>query len=582
MAVPFKLAPYIGRKELTYSLKTKCYHTAKTRCMCVLSAVHSLFENWDEMKTLTRDEIKLFVGRYIKDQIDSLDNLTFRPDEYQKAIHDSRDRRERIETLENSKGSQHQIDRLYAEEDRAQEIMNNLQSLTVNSPAMVMVEICKRNRINPVKLSDAHRPLLVQAVSRIYEEIENLRNQYAEGALDISFNDTYLKEAMEYAYKAPLVTHDSSVTGDGTNIEADESILISEAYNSYLQQFNSNEVRAINKKRSSLDLWLEIIGDTPLGTIDKAKVRKFLSILQKLPSNRKKHYPDKSIKEILDLEISVDGFMTNSTINDHLSPLSSFMQFAVQQYNLPYNENPFAGMNLKKTGNKDEQRDPFNKKQLTGLFSSPIYQGCESPRTQARYREGKIIIKDSIYWVPLISAYSGIRLNEILQLYVGDIYQAEGIWVFDINQDGNDKKIKSTGSRRILPIHSKILELGFIEYLDKTKAKGESRAFYDAKMSSDGTYSNSFSKKFSNLLDRYDLKTPKTSFHSFRHNVTDILRFSEKVDDETSNFITGHTSQGVKARYGGSSTSKEYLLKRIPKMALAVEELQYPFLDDVL
>ncbi len=64
MAVPAKFTPVLARKELTYSLKTKCYHEAKSRCVRVLPAVHTLFENLDRMKTLTRDEIKLYIGRY--------------------------------------------------------------------------------------------------------------------------------------------------------------------------------------------------------------------------------------------------------------------------------------------------------------------------------------------------------------------------------------------------------------------------------------------------------------------------------------------------------------------------------------
>ena len=39
LAVPSKFAPIIQCKELTYSLKTKCYHEAKSRCAYILPIV---------------------------------------------------------------------------------------------------------------------------------------------------------------------------------------------------------------------------------------------------------------------------------------------------------------------------------------------------------------------------------------------------------------------------------------------------------------------------------------------------------------------------------------------------------------
>ena len=50
------------------------------------------------------------------------------------------------------------------------------------------------------------------------------------------------------------------------------------------------------------------------------------------------------------------------------------------------------------------------------------------------------------------------------------------------------------------------------------------RVFEDASLANDGTYSSTFSKWFSRYLEKVELKTAKTSFHSFRHNLKDFFR----------------------------------------------------------
>ena len=69
-----------------------------------------------------------------------------------------------------------------------------------------------------------------------------------------------------------------------------------------------------------------------------------------------------------------------------------------------------------------------------------------------------------------------MRLEEISQLSVDDVYFVDGIWVFDVNtkpsRDGrNDKQVKNKNAVRIVPMHNKLIDLGFIEYVDSIKIK---------------------------------------------------------------------------------------------------------------
>ena len=78
---------------------------------------------------------------------------------------------------------------------------------------------------------------------------------------------------------------------------------------------------------------------------------------------------------------------------------------------------------------------------------------------------------------PLIGLYSGMRLEEICQLYCEDIVEKNSIWCFDINQnpskDGTvDKQLKNLNAVRLVPIHDRLRELGFLEHVQKMKKFG--------------------------------------------------------------------------------------------------------------
>ena len=69
-----------------------------------------------------------------------------------------------------------------------------------------------------------------------------------------------------------------------------------------------------------------------------------------------------------------------------------------------------------------------------------------------------------------------MRANEICSLYLDNVKELRGNqrdkrWCFDIIQeeDRPDKRLKNLSSRRIVPIHQTLLELGFVDFLNLIK-----------------------------------------------------------------------------------------------------------------
>ena len=71
-----------------------------------------------------------------------------------------------------------------------------------------------------------------------------------------------------------------------------------------------------------------------------------------------------------------------------------------------------------------------------------------------------------------------MRLNEICSLYLDNIRQIKGNhrekrWCIDILEEPErpDKHLKTLSSRRIVPIHDTLLDLGLIEFIDLMKKR---------------------------------------------------------------------------------------------------------------
>ncbi len=161
------------------------------------------------------------------------------------------------------------------------------------------------------------------------------------------------------------------------------------------------------------------------------------------------------------------------------------------------------------------------------------------------------MIRDGKYWIPLIALYSGMRLGEIVQLLVSDIKSDDGVTYFDIRRgEGEKKQIKTLSSIRRVPVHKTLIELGLSDHLAAARAaRPKERLFEDIKPGANGDFSHNFSKWFGRYLREVGAKTPKTTFHSFRHNFKDAL-VAASVPENYARMLMGHSDDGVHGLYG--------------------------------
>ncbi len=311
-------------------------------------------------------------------------------------------------------------------------------------------------------------------------------------------------------------------------------------------------VKTLEDHNAVFSLFLEVAGDLPIEQVDKALMRDFKNTIIQLPPNMRKigKYKDKSITEIIEME--PEKTISPHTINKYLSRLSNMLSYAVSHGYLP--ANPASGLKVRLKNRPDEERSVYTQEDLEKLFSDPDTS------------------KDYTYWTPLIALYSGARLEEISQLHLEDIRKEQGVWIFDINDNG-EKHLKNLSSSRFIPIHPHLIELGLIDHAKKLKSKGATRLFPELRKRRDG-YGQTVGKWYQRRKLLCGIGTGKT-FHSFRHTFITHLKHKQ-VDPFIIHEVDGHTiNSETMGRYGKRYTP-DILLKE------AIEKINYGLILETL
>ena len=182
--------------------------------------------------------------------------------------------------------------------------------------------------------------------------------------------------------------------------------------------------------------------------------RKLVETIKKLPANRSKCHPKLTLQQLLLLEDA--KLLSYKTILKHVERISSLINSVINQGYT--NQNVFRG-----------KLEPIRSQQIIEKhFTSDEMNLILGDRFIS---ESLAINKPERYWVTLLSAYSGARLNEICQLNVDDISKTDGIWPTNSNGDSADKSTNTKSGNRVIPLHPKLLSLGFLNYLYQIKIK---------------------------------------------------------------------------------------------------------------
>ena len=268
-------------------------------------------------------------------------------------------------------------------------------------------------------------------------------------------------------------------------------------------------------------------------------IRGYKKIQAELPKNTKTL--DRPISELRDLKGSP---RSQTTIAGIFTNVGHFLQWIEGEgYPIDPQIRKVLIYTSKGSTRSKKNRKPFDSHDLKALFESKQY-------TDGLWR------RSSEYWAPLIALFTGATMSEILQLHVTDIRQEQNIWLFDFNENADDKRLKTAGTNedvgrpRLVPVHRTLHSLEFLSFVKWRSASGDKLLFPEEKRNDARQQFRAYSGRFGRFRDKVDAgprdDRELRDFHSFRHlfktKLSNLTPGDNVIDD-----LLGHTSPGRSA-----------------------------------
>ena len=273
--------------------------------------------------------------------------------------------------------------------------------------------------------------------------------------------------------------------------------------------------------------------------IKRDELLNFRNVLLQLPTKLSQNslYKDKSLDEIIALAKDRPK-ISKSTIKKYIVRVSEFFKYC---YDSDYiDKNPAIDLQINLNQDDVTNKNPYEDSDVNALLD--IVSKIRSSGDTKSQR----ISKDELFFVTHIAAYSGMRLNEIIQLNTDDIVEKYNIVCFSLNtkidvKTGKSKTLKTRNSVRIVPIHSKLNSIGLFEFIESKKklAKqcGKAVRLFNC---NNKDFSEYFRKKVNTQVIKDGDKT--RTFHSFRHTfINKLIQSGQRVEHIAA--LVGHEQQ---------------------------------------
>jgi len=363
------------------------------------------------------------------------------------------------------------------------------------------------------------------------KEYRNLLYRFAQTATEV--HDQQIARDRGEVVWTPEPVHSSHLGQPAAG-----TLTLEELFEDWKRFDPGRPARTLSDVRRVIDDMQQLVGRKPVGAITRQEVIQYRDEL-------------------------IGRGLRPKTVNKKITFLCALFNVGINNGKLTVN--PAQRIPIPKSDSR--HRLPFDIDDLKRLFGSPLYRGEKSLGRR---------VGEAGVWIPLLALYQGCRVEELAQLLVEDVQRIDGVWCLVIDdmpgEGGEGKRLKNTASRRRLPLHPKVVEAGFLRYVEELRGKGKSRLFPSLRPDRFGKFAAAFSKAFMKYL-RQDLgiTDKRKVFHSFRHTFRDACR-EAGLDEEISDALMGHSNtQRMGRRYGSS-----FSIRRLHE---AICRIEYPGLE---
>ena len=480
--VPQDLQPYLGRKELRYSLKTGYVSEAKDKARAIAVYVQMIFKlirkGDPEIMKLTDAQINEMIKTYFKRLIAEYDKPSpSANDLIANGIMPYENTQEYLSDLEDSKReyiSDLASSNYKGVSDEADKLLNEHGVSEINKKSELYNKLCTG--------------LLRANLENIIREEKKCKGEFSD--------------EMQTLFGKNLF-HDANVQEHSPSLAQ----IMDEFWNNKEGGWTpSTKEKNDRFKRVILDYFGK---DCEIHTLDYEAMRVFRDTIKRDGNN--------------------GNGLAIKTVNNHTEFYTAVFNHAVTTGRIKVN--PAKGLMLSDKRNPQDLTDTFSTEDLTKLFHSKEY-------IQDKHR------RPYNFWIPLLALYTGCRLGELCQLYIEDVKEIDGVWVLDINEDKPDKSVK-THEKRLVPLHPFLInDLCFPKYVRNLKSPN-GRIFHRLKKIGH-KYGHTPTDWFRKYKTRCGIEAEKgkKTFHSFRHTVADYL-IKKDVPEHVVAMLIGHKNKNI-------------------------------------
>lgn len=250
-----------------------------------------------------------------------------------------------------------------------------------------------------------------------------------------------------------------------------------------------NEERA-GEVRASVQLFTGANGDIPFSAVRQHHLFACVGLMGRLPK-RYNHFMVKGQGGFAAALASVAASVPESeaekaarivktgvhstTRNKHLTWLKAVVEGAAAagftKHLLDFKSLRHNAKQAKKTDKrkKNEKRPNWTIETSAKLSSGPVYEG--SAGIDSRFNPGPHVIHDGVYWSPLVNLNICGRPSEGAGLEAADVFPDASIPYIHVRPNSL-RGLKVDEGERKVAIHSKLIELGFLDYVRAVQAAG--------------------------------------------------------------------------------------------------------------
>jgi len=320
-------------------------------------------------------------------------------------------------------------------------------------------------------------------------------------------------------------------------------------------------VGSIADFRTHITRFIAYLGDRDISEYTKEDIRRYKDLMLEFPAyvynlNEIKDF-DKFVEDKKRKNPNYRRIAITTVKHKCVGVIKSVFAYAYENGYIAINPADSITVLERKQTSSSSKRLPFSDNELSAIFSSSFYASKEKYRGLMKEdrRDYQLLV--------LMGLLTGARLQEIARLELSDIGQENGIYYAYIHgEEGTSRTVKTASSVRRIPLHSKLLDFGFAEYIQRLKAKGRRYLFptlFDRKEIR-GNVGHYFSKWFARFLNRLLITDASKCFHSFRHTLKRKMR-NAGIPPQIYDAYQGHSTKDVSSSYGRDEFNMGYSLE---------------------